>query len=173
MSVQNDIFFEEFKGLEKLCREMGEQIGEQYGVTAYINEMKEASEYDYRNILGWNDDLKHLIHIRSIRNSLAHEQGTLNKEICTQEDIDWIKNFHERILKQSDSLAMLHQNKKKKEQKIKNSDRKNDTEKTKEQVNVQEYKENNKFTIHQTILLFIIIIAAILLIAVSVKITFG
>ncbi len=118
MDNLNYIFFEEFKSLDKLC---GELYKEKYGITYYINDMKAVSENIYQNIPDWNFDLKSLKHIRHIRNNLAHSEGAFNEEVCTQADIDWIKDFHNRILSQSDPISVLYQNTKAKEHNIKKS----------------------------------------------------
>lgn len=106
MNKNNIIFFEEYKKLDKLCSEIYQ---EQYGITHYIDDMKNKPEKDSCHIPGWKTDLKQLIRIRHIRNYLAHE-GAFEEELCTQNDIDWIKTFYQRILTQSDPCTMLYQN---------------------------------------------------------------
>ena len=165
----NVIFLEEFKGLDKLCRE--KLNIEQRGVTHYIEEMKAVSEYNYRNISGWKADLQYLKYVRGIRNNLVHEEGTLYKKNCTQKDIDWIRNFHDRILKQSDPIAMLYQRNKVNEQ-TGAEIYKQISDETSKQVNVQEYEESDKFNTFGAILLLIIIFLAIILIVLGVEIMF-
>lgn len=46
--------------------------------------------------------------MRWIRNQLAHEVDTLYLEMCGQDDIDWIINFYNSILKVSDPLALAY-----------------------------------------------------------------
>lgn len=105
MSNLNYVFFEEYKSLDKLCKEI---YGDDIGVTNYINDMKTASYIEYVGINNWKNDLDQLIRMRHIRNNLAHTEGTLGEQICTQMDIDWIKDFHRRIMKQTDPLAVLN-----------------------------------------------------------------
>ncbi len=107
MENLNYVLFEEFKRLDKLCEEI---YNAKHGITNYINDMKSTSLYNYRHIPKWNTDLEQLIRLRNIRNQLAHSEGAFYQETCTQQDIDWIQNFHKRILEQSDPLAMLYQN---------------------------------------------------------------
>lgn len=107
MNRLNYIFFEEFKRLDKLC---GQLYGAQNGVTHYIDNMKTVPVNNYRYISGWNSDLKELIRLRHIRNYLAHTEGAFEEENCTQKDIDWVRGFHNRILHQSDPIALLHKN---------------------------------------------------------------
>ncbi len=109
MSNLNYIFFEEFKHLEKLCREIYQSNS---GVSDYINDMENVSAKDYRNIKDWERDLKQLKRLRKIRNTLAHVEGAFSENICTQNDIDWLKEFYKRIMKQTDPIALLRQNSK-------------------------------------------------------------
>ena len=203
MNSLNNVLFEEFKSLDKLC---GELYNEQYGVTHYINDMETVSLYDYRNIPNWKADLQSLKHVRHIRNNLAHAEGSFNEENCTQYDIDWIKDFRNRILNQTDPIAILYQNTKAKEQALKHSkinnnadnnfnDRKNTktneqagvqinmyinaetseqvNDEARKQVNVQVYEENRSFKVSQVIPVLITIIWCIILIVFCVKIVFG
>lgn len=112
MNNLNYIFFEEFKHLDKLC---GELYRDQYGVSHYIDDMKDVPQSDYQYIPNWKEDLKHLIRLRHIRNYLAHTEGSFNEELCTQKDIKWSQDFYKRILHQSDPLAMLYQHAKTKQ----------------------------------------------------------
>lgn len=104
MNDLNYIFFEEYKRLDKLC---GELYDAPHGVTHYIDDMKSAPQDSYRRISSWNTDLRELIRLRHIRNYLAHAEGAFHEDVCVQSDIDLIKNFHQRIMNQSDPLAML------------------------------------------------------------------
>lgn len=113
MSILNYTFFEEYKHLDKLC---GELYREQRGISHYIDDMKEVSINTSRYIPNWKDDLDKLIRLRHIRNHLAHAEGAFNEKICTQKDIEWIQEFHKRILNQSDPLALLYQFSKAKQQ---------------------------------------------------------
>lgn len=113
MDNLNYVFFEEFKHLDKLC---GELYGDPHGVSKYINDMKNMPQNDCWNIPNWKTDLELLIRLRHIRNNLAHTEGAFHEEMCTQKDIDWVRDFHRRILNQSDPLAMLYQYSKTKQQ---------------------------------------------------------
>lgn len=116
MDNLNYVFFEEYKHLDKLCEEL---YGEHNGISHYIDDMKNTPEYDSRNISYWRNDLEKLIRLRHIRNQLAHSEDAFNENICTQKDIEWCRNFYNRILNQSDSLALLYQYSKKKRQIVK------------------------------------------------------
>ncbi len=107
MDNMNYVFFEEYKHLEKLCREMYDSYE---GVTSYIDDMKKVSFRDYSNIPNWRTDLEQLHRLRHIRNNLAHTEGAFYEQNCTQEDVDWVKDFYSRIMAQSDPLSVLRQN---------------------------------------------------------------
>lgn len=109
MNNINYAFFEEFKKLDKLCSEI---YGAPNGVTHYIDDMKSVSYSNYHRIPNWEYDMKQLKRLRHIRNNLAHMEGSFNENICTTNDIKWIEAFRNRILTQSDPLAMQYQNSK-------------------------------------------------------------
>ena len=115
MDNLNFKFFEKYKSIDKLC---GEIYQSKQGVTDYIDQMKAVSWKDYQNIPNWKTDLDQLKRVRHIRNRLAHEEDAFDKTACTQNDIDWMQSFYERIMNQSDSMARLYQNSKLKEQKL-------------------------------------------------------
>lgn len=104
MNNLNFIFLEEYKHLDKLCSEL---YNGQPGVTSYINDMKSVDWDNARRIPSWKADLGNLIRLRHIRNHLAHTEGTFEEKLCTTEDVDWVKDFQRRILKQNHPLAML------------------------------------------------------------------
>ena len=104
MNNLNFIFLEEYKQLDKLCSELYDG---QPGVTSYINEMKNVNWNDARDIPDWKSDLNELKRLRHIRNHLAHTEGAFDEKLCTSDDVNWIKAFRNRILKQTDPLAML------------------------------------------------------------------
>jgi hypothetical protein len=104
MNNLNLIFLEEYKQLDKLCSEL---YDDQPGVTSYINEMKNVNWNDAREISNWKSDLSDLIRLRHIRNHLAHTEGAFDEKLCTSEDVNWVKAFRDRILKQTDPLALL------------------------------------------------------------------
>ena len=104
MNNLNLIFLEEYKQLDKLC---GELYDGQPGVTSYINEMKSMNWNDARDIPDWKSDLYELKRLRHIRNHLAHTEGAFDEKLCTNEDVNWVKDFRNRILKQTDPLALL------------------------------------------------------------------
>lgn len=105
MDYLNIEFLEEYKRLDKLCRDI---YCSNKGVSNYIEEMKSMSACGQHTVNNWAADLRQLIYIRNIRNQLAHDIDTMDCATCTDADIDWISNFHSRILNQTDPLSILH-----------------------------------------------------------------
>ena len=68
---------------------------------------------DAREISNWKSDLSNLIRLRHIRNHLAHTEGAFDEKLCTSDDVNWMKDFRNRILKQTDPLALLQKYSKK------------------------------------------------------------
>lgn len=108
MNNLNYEFLEEYKRLDKLCREM--YLSEK-GVTAYIDDMKTVLSYERRSVKNWDADLNKLIELRHVRNQLSHEIGTLKNTMCSQEDVLWLKNFYNRVISQTDPLSIYNKSK--------------------------------------------------------------
>ena len=95
-------FLDEYKYVDKICREM---FGTEKGVSAYIEQLDETPMTVRYWITEWNDEYKQLKHVRWLRNQIAHSTGTVD---CTQFDLEWLKGFHNRLLTQQDLLAKAH-----------------------------------------------------------------
>ena len=104
MNQLNVAFLETYKRLDKLCQEL---YDDNKGVTSYIDDLKQQSAIGRRRIPGWDHDLNQLIALRHLRNRLTHEVGTMEKPLCTQEEIEEIETMHQRILSRTDPLAQL------------------------------------------------------------------
>ncbi|SET54916.1 DUF6548 family protein [[Clostridium] polysaccharolyticum] len=105
MENTNIIFFEEYKKLENICRQMYDGNS---GVTSYIEDMEDTAISIHLNIRGWDHTLDYLKRVRHIRNQLAHD-ATFDIELSTQEDIDWVRDFYDKILHTRDPLALRYQ----------------------------------------------------------------
>lgn len=105
MSLIEDAFLEEYKRLDKLCSEIYQTRD---GISTYIEDMKNVSHEQSRHVSQWNEDLQHLWALRSLRNRLVHECGTLDMDMCSACDVDWLKSFYQRILHCTDPLALLY-----------------------------------------------------------------
>ena len=104
MANLNQQFLEEYKHLDKLCKEA---FDSDKGVTSYIDYMKAAPFEKSRKVSGWDSDLKMLITLRHARNKLAHDVGTLDEALVSRNDIEWLNEFYERIMASSDPLSLL------------------------------------------------------------------
>ena len=98
-------FIESYKHLEKIC---GEMMDDERRLSAYIDEMlKRPSGAFY--VSGWNEDLKQLKYYRWVRNQISHEPGCTEENMCEPSDTIWLDNFYERIMEQTDPLALYYQ----------------------------------------------------------------
>lgn len=95
-------FLDEYKYVDKICREM---LGAEKGVTAYIEQLDETPVTVRYWITEWSDEYRQIKHIRWLRNQIVHSTGYVE---CTQSDLDWLKDFHNRLLTQQDLLAKAH-----------------------------------------------------------------
>lgn len=116
MNNKNIIFQEEYKRLDSLCRDV---FASRDGVSEYIRQMELVSYADRKYYADWETDYKQLKHLRWIRNQLAHEVGTLDGNFCTDTQIEWLKNFHQKILNVSDPLSVISKGKLEAEQQYK------------------------------------------------------
>lgn len=95
-------FIESYKHLDKIC---GEVLNDDRRISAYIDEMINTPRGSYL-VRGWDDDLKQLKHYRWVRNQIAHEPNCTEENMCEYGDAKWIDDFYDRIMNQSDPLAM-------------------------------------------------------------------
>ena len=108
MGYLNYEFFDEFKALDNLCRDIyGESIDNKLGVTLYLEDMDRKSYQGTFKVSGWKSDYNHLKSARNMRNELAHSRNSMTVDICSQEDIDFVRSFRTRILNQTDPIAVL------------------------------------------------------------------
>ncbi len=108
MGYLNYEFFDEFKSLDNLCRDIyGESVEKKLGVTSYIEGMDRKAYQGTINVSGWSSDYNKLKSVRNIRNELAHSRNSITVDICSQDDIAFVRSFKTRILNQTDPIAML------------------------------------------------------------------
>lgn len=93
-------FMQAYKRLDTLCRDLNG-----IGVTGYIEDMEKAANGS-RHVSGWKADYQRLKYYRHIRNQIAHEVDATEEELCSPEDAVWIEEFYQRILQQTDPLAI-------------------------------------------------------------------
>ena len=93
MNQLNAEFFDEFKSLDNICKDMYRGKGsDKLGVTLYLDDM-DKNQYAYTRIPEWSSDYKKLKRVRNIRNDLAHSNNTFGSDLCTEDDIHFIQSF--------------------------------------------------------------------------------
>lgn len=108
MGRLNYEFFDEFKALDNLCRDIyGKSIDNKLGVTLYLEDMYKNARLGSAKIPGWDSDYKRLKEARNLRNELAHSRNSFSSDICSQNDIEFVRSFKARILNQTDPIALL------------------------------------------------------------------
>ena len=95
-------FLQAYKRLDNLCRDMNGK-----GDTGYIEDMQRCSRGSYY-VPGWMQDYGQLKHYRYLRNQIVHENNMDEDNMCTDSDVQWIEEFHRRILTQEDPLACYY-----------------------------------------------------------------
>lgn len=95
-------FMRAYKHLDNLCRDMNG-----IGITGYIEDMEKRTNGSI-HVFNWKQDYQQLKHYRHIRNQIAHEDDADEETLCSVEDIEWLDNFYQQILKQSDPLALYY-----------------------------------------------------------------
>ena len=108
MNHLNYEFFDEFKSLDNLCRDIyGKTVDNKLGVTMYLDDMDRNARLGSIKIAGWRLDYNRLKRCRYIRNELAHSRTSFSNDICSREDIDFIRSFKSRIIHQTDPISLL------------------------------------------------------------------
>ncbi len=95
-------FMDSYKRLDNLCKTFAEYPK---GISSYIEEMERSNQVRYQNS-GWTSDYSRLKEYRHIRNQIAHDNGIFEDEMCDISDDEWLRDFHARILNQTDPLAL-------------------------------------------------------------------
>lgn len=116
MLALNLEFQEEYKRLDRLCKDY---LSSSEGVSEYIRQMDAMPRIDRQYVITWEEDYKQLKHVRWVRNQLAHEVGILNSDICSDDDLNWVQSFYDRIMAGCDPFTVIRKEKEKKVIKIK------------------------------------------------------
>lgn len=98
-------YMEAYKRLEKVC---GEILDDERRISAYIEEMQSTSNGAWV-VPGWDEDLKQLKHYRWVRNQIVHNPDCSEEDVCNPWDTQWLMDFHGRIMKQTDPLALYYE----------------------------------------------------------------
>lgn len=106
MALSDNIlaFIEAYKNLDALCKQV---FSSERGISEYINEM-DLNRYRQTAVLNWDRDYKQLKRMRWIRNKLVHEPTSFEEDSFSERDIAWLREFRERIINQTDPLALLY-----------------------------------------------------------------
>ena len=96
-------FFEEYKRLDRLCSDM---YSCQDGIRQYLEDMECQFSAGEKVVPNWMQDYRKLRGLRKRRNTLAHNVSEY--QVCTERDIEDVKDFTNRILRRQDPLAMLN-----------------------------------------------------------------
>ena len=107
MSRLNDEFMENYKRIDAFCRDT---YRADKGVTSYIDEMSRIGGATW-GVLGWNETLNKLKNYRHIRNAYTHDVGTSYTDICTQEDVEWLQSFYDKLMSAQDPISLYTQKK--------------------------------------------------------------
>lgn len=100
--LDND-FFEEYKRLDRLCSDM---YSCQDGIRQYLEDMECQFSAGEKVVPNWMRDYRKLRGLRKRRNNLAHNVSEY--QVCTERDIEDVKDFINRIMRRQDPLAMLN-----------------------------------------------------------------
>lgn len=101
--LDND-FFEEYKRLDRICSDM---YSSRNGISQYISDMESQSRRGECAIPNWRLVYRDLLHLRHLRNQIAHESGEY--PFCSEEDIETLRELSNEILTQRDPLSLLYQ----------------------------------------------------------------
>lgn len=99
-------FIDSYKRLDNLCKD---RFKSETGVTMYINNMECLTHVRFQ-IDRWDSDYKQLKHYRHIRNQIVHDNNVTEGNSCSEQDIQWVEHFHQRILQRTDPISLYHKN---------------------------------------------------------------
>jgi hypothetical protein len=99
MTTLESVFLDEYKRLNAVCSDM---FHDKNGVTAYLNYMDTVPNAARQGISTWSYDRSTLLRLRHVRNQIAHSTESSS---CTEEDLNKLKNFYDRLLHGEDALS--------------------------------------------------------------------
>lgn len=99
----NALLVEYFGELEQLCNQLYQQS---HGVTVYIEEMMELKDHGAQVVRYWDYYLKRLKEIRHKRNKLSHGEVSFGEAWAEKEDLEFLQEFREKLLDQTDPIAL-------------------------------------------------------------------
>ena len=106
MDKFNYQFFEEFTKLDKTCVSVYQAEG---GTLGYLEQMGSVSGVCAELIPNWVENLEQLHRYRTIYLALSQSPDAFEECLCTQADVQWLRDFRSRIMERKDPLALLRQ----------------------------------------------------------------
>ena len=115
MGDLNQTFLNEYIRLEKLCKDLYKHLPKEdlRGVWNYTQDMKNTPIHIKRNIPDWDYHYRELERIRITKNNWSHQEDGTKYMPFTQDDIEYLRDFRESILNQTDPISQAHRNSKK------------------------------------------------------------
>ena len=107
MKRLNVEFFDEFKELDNLCIDLFGEEGGKRGVTLYIETMEKNARRGEAKVEGWVSDLRQLKAARHARNQLAHSKSSFSGDLCTKEQLEFVRSLKARVQKGTDPISLL------------------------------------------------------------------
>lgn len=104
----NITFLEHYKKLDNLLKDY---FSSNDGVTEYINQMEFVPFADRKYVSTWDYDYQSLKRARRIRNQLTHDVGTMNLDISSLDDLNFVDSFYNRIMTYSDPFTLIRKGK--------------------------------------------------------------
>ena len=88
-----------------MCKDIyGKSHDNKLGVTLYLEDMDRKA---YQGVYEVSDRTAEYNRLKNIRNELAHSRNSFSADICSQEDIDFVRSFHRRISKEKVYLKIF------------------------------------------------------------------
>ncbi len=97
-------FMDSYERLDNLCKTFPDYPK---GISSYIEIMERSHQFQYK-CPGWSSDYDKLKKYRYIRNQIAHDNGVYEDEMCDYGDEEWLENFRQRLLEQTDPLGQYY-----------------------------------------------------------------
>ena len=107
MSDLNQEFLNEYIRLEKLCKDLYKDLPreELKGVWNYTQDMKNTPMHISRKIPDWYFHFEEFERLRKTRNKREHKEDGRKNYPITQEDIEYLMDFRQSILEQTDPIS--------------------------------------------------------------------
>ena len=101
MENLNILFLESYKALDDVCRK---KFSSNDGVTEYLIRMENIPFSVKRVVSDFSETCQSLRHYRAVRNKLTHEPGSLERSVCSAQDVLWLELFRQKIDANRDPL---------------------------------------------------------------------